>query len=445
MPDKPAVRSDERPLDRSQELLEQGRHLIPGCTQTGSKGPTQWVGGVAPTHLERGSGSHVWDVDGNEYLDYTMALGPITLGFDYPAVVDAVEDQLADGTMFSMPHPLHVEVAQQLVDVVPCAEMVRFGKNGNDATTLAAKLARAYTGKNVIASQGYHGWPDVWMGHTGMNRGIPDPVGEFTESFSYNDLESLEQIFADNPDDVAAVVTTPANLEAPEDEFLERARDLAHEHGALFVLDEILTGFRFSLGGAQKYFGVTPDLACFGKGMANGYPISALVGRADVMQTIDDDDFYYSMTYAGETLSLAATKATIETIRSEPVIETIHERGGQLLEGYNDLVATHGLEGQTEAVGFPPRFLVQFFDADGDADELAKSLFMQECMDRGVLFSGTHLPCYSHTDEDVEYTLDVYDAALGALADAIEDDAVGDRLRGDPVGATLRQRTGEHD
>jgi glutamate-1-semialdehyde aminotransferase len=445
MTEKPTVRADERSLDRSKRLLEHGRRLIPGCTQTGSKGPNQWVGGVVPTHLERGEGCHVWDVDENEYVDYTMSLGPIILGHDYPAVTEAVESQLEDGTMFTMPHPLQVEVADLLRAVVPCAEMVRFGKNGNDVTTLAAKLARAYTSRDIIASQGYHGWPDVWMGHTGMNRGIPDTVGEYTESFDYNDVESLERILEEHPDDVAAVVTTPVNIEEPEDNFLERVRELTHEHDALLVFDEILSGFRFALGGAQERFGVTPDLACFAKGMANGYPISALVGREDVMGVIVDDDFYYSMTYAGEALSLAATKASVETIRDEPVVDHLYEQGREVLEGYNDLAADHGLADRTQAKGFAPRFVVQFLDEEGESDHLAKSLFMQECVERGVLFSGTHLPSYSHTAEDVSFTLDVYDEALAALADAIKADAIADRLKGDPVGATLRQRTGEHD
>ena len=445
MSDQPTSSGVDRPLKRSRDLLERAAGIIPDGAQTGSKSPANWVRGVAPTHLQRGEGARVWDVDGNEYLDYTMGLGPVVLGYDHPNVRTAVEAQLRDGSVFSMPHPLQVAVAELFVEVVPCAEMVRFAKNGNDVTAAAARLARAYTGRDTIATQGYHGWPDVWMSASAMDSGVPDRVGALTESFTYNDLASLEAVFETHPDDVAAVVTTPVNLDPPENGFLEDVRRLCDEHGALLVFDEVLTGFRFALGGAQEFFDVTPDLGCFAKGMANGHPVSALAGRADVMEVVEADDFFFSMTYAGEALSLAAAKASIETIRDEPVVETIAERGRTLRDGYNDLAAEYDLTHRTECRGYPQRFLTVFRDPDSDTDPLAKSLFMQECLDRGILFSGTHLPSYSHTEADIEATLDVYGTAMGELADAIEADAVEDRLRGEPVGATLRERTGEND
>ncbi|WP_224270995.1 aspartate aminotransferase family protein [Haloprofundus salinisoli] len=436
--------TDDRPLKQSRELTERASKVIPGATQTASKGPTQFVQGVSPTHIQRAQGSHVWDADGSEYIDCVMALGPVLLGHNYPAVTEAVTEQLTDGTMYTMEHPLHVEVAELLTEVIPCAEMVRFAKNGNDVTTLAAKVARAHTDRNVIATQGYHGWTDVWMGdHPNLNRGVPEAVGKHTERFEYNDIESLERIFDENPGDVAAIVTTPVNLDAPEDDFLEQLREIADREGAVLVFDEILTGFRFSLGGAQQYFGVEPDLACFAKGMANGYPISALVGRSDVMSTISDSDFVYSMTYAGEALSLAATKAAIEVQQRENVHEHIFEQGSKLVEGYDELASEYGLEGVTGVNGFSPRFKMWFRDEDGNADRLAKSLFMQEAHKRGVLFTDGHLPSYSHSDEDVEIMLSVYRDCMEILADAVKEDAVEDYLEGEPVGATLRERTGE--
>ncbi|WP_170977482.1 aminotransferase class III-fold pyridoxal phosphate-dependent enzyme [Halorussus salinisoli] len=422
-----------------------GRDVIPGCTQTGSKAPKQWVQEVAPTHLEKGKGCRVWDVDGNEYVDYPMALGPVILGHNYPAVREAVARQLQDGTMFSMPHPLQVEVAELIVDSVPCAEMVRFGKNGNDATTLAAKLARAHTDRNVIATQGYHGWPDIWTAATEMDRGVPDAVGRMTESFEYDNIESLETIFEDNPGEVAAVVTTPMNLQKPTDDFLERVRELAREEGALLVFDEVLTGFRYALGGAQEYFDVEPDIACFAKGMANGFPISAIAGREDVMRLLERDDVYFSETYAGEAMSLAAAKACIETIREEDVVDHLWRQGETLIEGYNDIAAEFGLSDYTTCEGFGPRSSIQFYDTDGEMNRLAKSLFMQECLQRGILFSGSQLPSYSHDDETVEHTLAVYREAMAELADAIDAGDIESRLNGPPAGTTLRQRTGEHD
>lgn len=430
-------------LDRSHELIDRARGLIPGCAQTGSKGPTNWVQGVSPTHLRRGEGSHVWDVDGNEYIDYVSALGPIILGHNYPPVTHAVTEQIEAGTMFSLPYPLGIDVAEQFRDVVPCAEMVRFAKNGNDVTTLAAKLARAYTDREIIATQGYHGWSDTWMGATPMHSGIPEAVRGSTVQFEYNDIESLERIFDAHPDDVAAIVTTPVNLTPPEDGFLQRLREIADREDTLLVFDEILTGFRFAVGGAQEYFGVTPDLGCFAKGMANGYPISALAGREDVMRTIEEDDFFFSMTYAGEAVSLAAANACISVLRDEPVIDHLFSQGATLRDGYNDLAADYGLDDRTECWGYPPRSGASFRAADGTASVELKSLFIQECLKRGVLFSGTHLPTYSHTDENIERTLSVYDESMAVLADAIETDTVTERLGGDPVGATLRQRIGE--
>jgi glutamate-1-semialdehyde aminotransferase len=443
MTQEPAEGPNQQPLDRSHSLLDRAQGLIPGCSQTGSKGPTNWVQGVSPTHLQKGEDSHVWDADGNEYIDYVSSLGPIILGHDYPAVSEAVKEQVGEGTMFSLPHPLQVEVAEQFQEVVPCAEMVRFGKNGNDVTTLATKLARAYTGRAVIATQGYHGWSDTWMGATAMNSGIPESVQNETSQFEYNDIESLEQIFENHPDDVAAVVTTPVNLSPPEDDFLKRVREITEREGALLVFDEVLTGFRFAVGGVQEFFEVVPDLGCFAKGMANGYPISALAGRRDVMEVIGDDDFFFSQTYAGEAVSLAAANACISVLRNEPVIEHLFKQGKKLKDGYNDLAASHGLGGRTSCRGYPPRNAASFRDEHGNTDAELKSLFMQECLKRGILFSGAHLPNYSHTDTDIERTLSVYDEAMAVLADAVETDTVAERLDGDPVGATLRQRTGE--
>jgi glutamate-1-semialdehyde aminotransferase len=443
MTEYPTDQDRPRSLNRSDALLNRARDLIPGCTQTGSKGPTHWVQGVVPTHLQHGEGSHVWDVDGNEYIDYVSSLGPIVLGHDYPAVTDAVTAQIQGGTMFSLPHPLQVEVAEQLRELVPCAEMVRFAKNGNDATTLAAKLARAHTGREVIATQGYHGWSDTWMGATAMNRGIPEGVKHKTVQFEYNDIESLERIFDDHPGDVAAVVTTPVNLTPPENDFLERVREITEREGALLVFDEVLTGFRFAVGGAQEFFDVVPDLGCFAKGLANGYPISTIAGRRDVMKIIEDEDFFFSQTYAGETVSLTAANVCISVFENEPVIDHLFAQGEKLRNGYNDLATDHGLDGRTECRGYPPRSVASFRDEHGNTDAELKSLFIQECLKRGVLFSGTHLPNYSHTDADIERTLAVYDEAMAVLADAVETGTITNRLDGDPVGATLRQRTGE--
>lgn len=426
-----------RGVARSYALKARAERVIPACSQTFSKGPTQFVQGVAPVFLARGRGSHVWDVDGNEYIDYPMALGPVILGHCYPSVDRAVINQMRDGTTFSLPHPLELEVAELLVDLIPCAEMVRFGKNGSDVTTGAVRLARAATGRDLIACCGYHGWHDWYIGTTTRNKGVPQAVRELTAVFEYNHLHSLERIFHEHPGRVAAVVMEPVGVAAPQAGFLQGVRDLTRREGALLIFDEVLTGFRLALGGAQEYFGVVPDLGCFGKAMANGYPIAAVCGPRDLMRLFEE--VFFSFTFGGETLSLAAAVATITEMREKGVIEALWRQGRRLQDGYNEIARTCGLEQYTRCVGLPPRTAVTFTDENGRESLVAKSLFQQECLKHGVLFSGNQNICYSHTDGDIAYTLRTYQAAMERLAEALRTGEVARYLEGEPVQAVFRQ------
>jgi glutamate-1-semialdehyde-2,1-aminomutase len=425
-----------RSLARSREYFARARKVIPSCTQTFSKGPTQFVQGVAPLFLERGRGSHVWDVDGNEYVDYVMALGPIVLGYDDPDVIAAVQRQLADGVTFSLAHPLEVEVAETLAKIVPCAEMVRFGKNGADATTGAVRAARAYTGRDVIACCGYHGWHDWYIGTTTRRRGVPDAVCRLTRTFVYNDLASLERLFAEHPGQIAAVIMEPVGVVEPSPGFLQRVATVTHANGAVLIFDEVVTGFRLALGGAQERFGVTPDLACFGKAMANGFPLSAVVGRREIMEVFDE--IFFSFTFGGEALSLAAARATIAKLREKNVIEHLWRQGAALQNGYNALAREYGLGGRTQCIGFPPRTVLVFKDAAG-VDSLAlKSLYQQEMIKRGVLTSGGFNLCYAHLDEDVRRTLEACRDALRILARAVAEDRVEAALEGPVIQPVFR-------
>ncbi|GIW12231.1 MAG: glutamate-1-semialdehyde 2,1-aminomutase [Dehalococcoidia bacterium] len=426
-----------RQLERSLALKARAARRIPTLAQTFSKAPTQFVQGVAPVYLERGAGSHVWDVDGNEYIDYPMALGPVILGHNEPAVTAAAIAQLERGIAFSLPHPLELELAELLVEVIPCAEMVRFGKNGSDATSGAIRAARALTGRDLIACCGYHGWQDWFIGTTSRSRGVPAAVRALTRVFRYNDLASLEQVFAEHPGQVAAVILEPVGVVPPQPGFLEGVRELAHRHGALLIFDEVVTGFRLALGGAQQLFGVTPDLACFGKALGNGFPISAVVGRAEVMAVFDE--IFFSFTFGGDALSLAAALATVRLLQEEPVIPHLWKQGKVLQEGYNVLAAEFGLEQITRCVGLPPRTVVTFQDEQG-AEALAfKSLFQQECLKRGILFSGSQNLCYRHSDEDIAMTLAVYREAMAVLAEAVAGGDVLDRLEGPVVEPVFRR------
>jgi glutamate-1-semialdehyde aminotransferase/spore coat polysaccharide biosynthesis protein SpsF (cytidylyltransferase family) len=424
-------------LDRSYELKARAERLIPSCTQTFSKGPSQYVQGAAPVFLARGEGSHVWDVDGNEYIDYPMALGAIILGHNEPAVTDAVTRQIAEGTSFSLAHPLEVEVAEVLVDLIPCAEMVRFGKNGSDATSGAVRLARAYTDRDVIACCGYHGWQDWYIGTTTRNKGVPPAVRELTVPFEYNDIQSLERIFAKHRGRVAGVIMEPVGVVDPHPGFLQTVAELTRAEGALLIFDEVLSGFRFALGGAQEYYGVAPDIAAFGKAMANGYPISAVVGRRRFMELFDE--VFFSFTYGGDTVALAATVATIDEMRKHNVIGHIWAQGQKLKDGFNVLAEEFGLGRHAECVGLAPRTVMTFKDDTPNGGLLLKSLFQQECLRRGVLFSGGMNLCYRHSDADVEQTLRVYRAAFAVLAEAVKAGDVVRRLEGEPVKPVFRQ------
>lgn len=435
--DSKPIPTSKNPLQESQKWKKRAEALIPSCSQTFSKCPTQFVQGVAPHFVQRAKGAHVWDVDGNEYLDYAMALGAVILGHGYERVSEAAIRQLADGTLYSLPHTLEVSVAERLVDIIPCAEMVRFGKNGSDATSGAIRAARAYTGRERIACCGYHGWQDWFIGITTRNRGVPKSVRELTHSFEYNKLETLERIFLDHPGEIAAVILEPMGLVEPSPGFLEGVRKLASQHGAVLIFDEIVTGFRLSLGGAQEYFGVTPDLACFGKAMGNGFPISAVVGQRDIMKIFDE--IFFSFTAGGEAVSLAATQAVIDEMREKPVIAELWEKGQRIKDGYHTLAKHYGVDRFTRCQGIGPRTVAQFMDEKGTESLVLKSFFQQECIDRGILFTAGHNLSFSHTEQDIQKTLQVYRTVMENLADTIRQGDVEKQLRGQPLEAVFRK------
>lgn len=336
---------------RSEAMLERALKSIPLGTQTFSKSKTQYPFGVSPYYIERGQGSHVWDIDGNEYIDFISGLDCITLGYNDPDVNAAVMEQLQKGQIFSLPHALEVQVAEKIIDMVPCAEMVRFGKNGSDATAGAIRLARAYTGRDHVAVCGYHGWQDWYIGSTARNMGVPQATQALTHTFSYNMPESLESIFAQWPDQIAAVIMEPMNVEEPAHGFFQKVQELAQKNGAVFIFDETVTGFRFAKGGAQEYFGVIPDLATFGKGLSNGYPLSAIAGKSEIMKLMEE--IFFSFTFGGETLALAAAWATLNKLEQEPVIETIEKQGSKVMQGVQTLIDKYELSPSLSISGHP--------------------------------------------------------------------------------------------
>jgi glutamate-1-semialdehyde 2,1-aminomutase len=416
---------------RSEELLVRAEKTIPLGSQTFSKSRTQFPHGVSPYFVTRADGCRVWDADGNEYIDMISSLASVTLGYNDPDVTAAVKAQLDDGVIFSLPHQLEMEVAERIVEMVPSAEKVRFGKNGSDATAGAVRLARAFTGRDHIAVCGYHGWQDWYIGSTARNQGVPQAVRDLTHSFPYNDLAALETLLTAHPDAFAGIVMEPMNVFYPEPGYLDGVKALTHAHGALLIFDETITGFRYANGGAQELFGVMPDLSTFGKGIANGYPLAAVAGRNDVMKLMEE--IFFSFTMGGEALSLAAARATMDKLKREPVVATLCSRGQRMLDETAKLIATHELGDCLSTSGHPSWGFVLMQDAGGYSSVEIKTLFMQEMQARGVLSFATHNLNYAHQDTDIDQVLRVYNEVFPILADAIHNRAMKQYLKCEPL------------
>ncbi|NOQ56127.1 MAG: aminotransferase class III-fold pyridoxal phosphate-dependent enzyme [Nanohaloarchaea archaeon] len=430
---------NEEKYAKSKELLKEAKKLIPSCTQTFSKGPTQFVqGGVSPAYLMKGKGCHVFDVDGNEFIDFPLALGPVTLGYSYPRTNEAIIRQLGNGITFSLMHPLEIELAKILVDIIPCAEMVRYAKNGSDATMGAIRASLAFTDREKIACCGYHGWNDWYISTTTRDKGIPKAFKNITHTFNYNDIESLEMLFENHKGEIGAVIMEPVSLIEPENNFLQKVKELAHKNGAVLIFDEIVTGFRIALAGAQERYGVVPDLACFGKGIANGMPLSVVVGNKEIMKIFDE--IFFSGTNGGETLSLTAAIETIKEIREKDAISHFWKIGSLLQDGYNRLAEEKGLGKITRSIGLPPHTVFEFSDREGNESLLLKSIFLQETLKHGVLFSGTQNICLSHTEEDISKALYAVEKAFDVLKDALESGSLESYLNGESVKPVFRKK-----
>ena len=422
----------------SEEMLDRALRTIPLGTQTFSKSKTQFPHGVSPFYAARAQGSRLWDIDGNEFIDFNNALAAITLGYNDPDVTAAVTAQLADGIIFTLPHPVEVEAAEAIVDLVPCAEMVRFGKNGSDATAGAVRVARAFTRRDRIAVCGYHGWQDWYIGSTTRNLGVPQATRDLTSVFAYNNLESLDALFRQHPGEFAAVIMEPMNIAFPASGFLEGVAEMTHRHGALLVFDEVVTGFRLADGGAQQLFGVIPDLAALGKGMANGFPLSAVVGRGDVMRLMEE--IFFSFTMGGETLSLAAAVAVMRKLKTGAVTKRLAATGDAIFNGTLARIKKHGIEHFAEVSGHPSWSFLLLKDASGCTSFEIKTLFMQECLARGILTLGSHNVSYAHDSSDVEKLMAVYDEVFPLLRDAVENRSIRQLLRCAPLQPLFKVR-----
>ncbi len=426
-------------FQKSKELSRRAHELIPAGCHTYSKGDDQFPQN-APGFIVRGRGCQVWDVDGNEYIDWGMGLRSVILGHAYPRVLEAVMGELPNGSNFTRPSPLEVELAELLVDLIPSAQMVKFAKNGSDVTSAAVRLARAYTGRDKIAlckENPFFSFNDWFIGTTPPNAGIPQSVADLSLTFHYNDLASLQRLFDENPGHIAGVILEPVSTEAPRDGFLEQVRDLTHAHGAVLIFDEMISGFRWDLQGAQKYFGVTPDLSTFGKAIGNGFSVSALVGKRDVMELgglrhSRPKVFLLSATHGAETHALAAAVATIRELREKDVVKQLWKTGQALQDGFNALAAELGLADYVTCAGYPCSPYIVCRDADRNVSLPFRTLFLQETIAHGILIPYI-AASYSHTEGMIQKTLEASAAALEiyrrALQEGVDNYLVGPAVK----------------
>lgn len=422
--------------DRSLEMLERAEQHIPLGAQTFSKSRKTFPPGIAPLFATRASAGRIWDADDNEYVDLVSALASVNLGYADPEINAAVARQLQLGTTISLSHPLEAEVAELIVDLVPSAEAVRFGKNGSDATTAAIRVARGHTGRDHVIVCGYHGWQDWFIGSMPTrNLGVPEAFGALIHSVPFNDLDAVETQLKANP--TAAIILEVMTTTWPAEGYLEGLRKLADEHGAVLVFDEMVTGFRFSPGGAQEYFGVTPDLSTFGKGIANGYPLSAIAGRADLMKVLETA--FFSGTFGGELLSLTASKVVLERIKNTDVIAQLARTGETLRDAVEAEISRAGA-GYLLSLSGHPAWVFTMWNADArDVDHL-KYLFMQEMCARGVLMIATHNVTAAHDEADVRQVVAAYREVLPILVEAEARGDAASRLLADVSGVGQRVR-----
>ncbi|WP_328702984.1 glutamate-1-semialdehyde 2,1-aminomutase [Arenibaculum pallidiluteum] len=434
-----------RQFQNSARLRDVAHHLIPGGCHTYAKGDDQYPT-LAPGFFVRGAGCRVWDPDGNEYIEYGMGNRAVGLGHAYPPVVEAAQRELVHGCNFTRPSVIEVTCAEQFLRLITRADMVKFCKDGSDATSAAVRLARAYTGRDMIACCADHPFfstDDWFIGTTAVNAGVPEAVRQLTLIFRYNDLASAKALFDAYPGRIAAFILEPARTEEPQGDFLRALQRLCHANGALLILDEMITGFRWHRNGAQEAYDITPDLSCFGKALANGFSVSALAGKRELMRLggIQHHDrprvFLLSTTHGAETHALAAAIATMQVYEKEPVIEHLNRQGARLRQQVAEVICRHGLSQHVKLIGRASCLLYATLDQDGLPSQAFRSLFLQETIRRGIVMPSL-VVSYAHRDSDIDQTVEAIDGALQVYRRAL-DGSVGRFLVGPPSQPVYRR------
>ena len=432
---------------RSREFSSQIHDLIPGGAHTYSKGDDQFPFN-APAAISHGKGAHVWDLDGNEFIDCSMGLTSVCIGHGHEPVAQAVCEAAFKGTNFQRPAAIERDAAKIFLETVQSGDMVKFAKNGSTVTTAAVKLARAFTGRNRVAiarEHNFFSYDDWFIVTTACDRGIPSRVREMTATFSYNNYESVEALLADNDHDIACMIMEPVKLEPPKDNFLHKVAALCKDRGVLLILDEMVSGFKWSLQGAHNYYGVKPDMVTWGKGIANGFSACALTGRADIMELGgirregEDKFFLISTTHGAETTGLAAMIATINEFKQHNMIESNWARGEALKQRLEQIVLKHGLGSALQLLGYPCFFALVSRNPAGAPDDAYRTLMMQEMIARGVLFQGLFYTTWSHQQPEMDYLVMAFDESCAIYRKAIDAGTTDDLLIGKPVKAVFRK------
>jgi len=427
-------------------MAQRAENIIPGGCHTSAKGRDQYPQ-RSPAFIERGLGSRVWDSEGREYIEYACGLRSVTLGHAWPSVNEAAKSAIDRGLNFNRPAPLELEAAERFLELIPTADMVKFTKDGSTVMTAAIKLARAWTGRQRIAlcsDSPFYSYDDWFIGTTAIAGGTLTSTVSYSSGFRFNDSASLERVCAEYPGEIACVVLEPARSTEPAPGFLQRVRELCDREGAILVFDETITGFRWHRNGAQAEYGVIPDLSCFGKAMANGFSLSALAGKRDLMELggLRQRDrsrvFLLSTTHGAETPALAAGMETMRVYRDEPVTERLEAAGERLRRGIETAVIERGLQEHVTLMGRGCALLFNIKDDQGASSQALRTLVLQELLRHGVL-APSLMPTYSHTDDDLDLTIAAFTRSLDVLKDALRDGAER-YLVGPPSDVVYRDR-----
>jgi len=413
---------------KSNKYLAEALQYIPTGSQTFSKSHLQYPKDISPLAIEKAKGSYCVDIDGNIYLDVVNSLAAISLGHCDEDIINAVTTQLAKGTIFSLASDAELKLAKLINEIIPCAEMVKFGKNASDATSAAIRLSRHVTGKNKVAVCGYHGWQDWYISTTTRNAGIPKEVASLTSSFTYNNIESLAELINDG--DYAAIILEPMNIAWPQNDFLHKVQAIAQQHNCLLIFDETVTGVRYGLGGAQQLFDITPDLCVLGKGIANGYPISVIAGKRKYMEHFEE--VFYSTTFGGETLSIVAAIATIEKFKSSSLLVSLYTQGSKLIQELSELINEYKLD-NVEIVGHPTWSFIDLSKYTHLDQMILKTLFIQTMLENNVICLGSNILNATFQDKERALLINAYLQFFKKLVTIENDDDILALLKSPPL------------